>query len=169
MFCINSRNMSGQQSLCTSDQLFLKKRLFPLPTWAGFHRQKYPFFVLYYSIYFRYFFDVYISKTKLNFLLIRNNLQDYLATFTPCKCFLVVKGSWGSPAPVILCQHQPFHMGRSPEKIMGSVKSTHLKSPFLWCTSGVQRGESIQFCCSSSLSFFTFPSKIDLLTFLLAL
>lgn len=130
-----------------------KKKVISIAHKSRFSQTEIPILVLLY--YFKCSFDMYISETKLNFLFIRNNLQDYLATFTPCKCFLVVKGSWGSPAPVILCQHQPFHMGRSPEKIMGRVKSAHLKSPFLWCTSGVQRAESIQFCCS----FLHFPFK----------
>lgn len=100
---------------------------------SRFSQTKIPILVLLYcSMYSAScFFDMDISETKLNFLLIRNYLQDYLAAFTPCKYFLVVKGSLGSPAPVILCQHQPFHVGRSPEKIMGSAKSTHLKSPLL--------------------------------------
>lgn len=163
--------MSGQQSLYKPDQLFQKKivSIAPMTKKIPISQTKMPILVvLYYSIYFRCFLDIYISETKLNFLLIRNNLQAYLAAFTPCKCFLVVEGSWGSPAPVILCQHQPFHTGRSPEKIMGSVKSTHLKSPFLWCASGVQRG--FDFVAPPvSVSFLILPSRIDLFVFLLVL
>lgn len=145
--------------------IFSRNTSFPLPTWAGSYRQIYPLqsscvipFIL------DVFFNVHISESRLNFLLIRNNLYNYLPAFTPCNLSLVVRISWGPPASAnILCQHQPFHTSRSPVNYMDSCKmhSSQIIISLIFIRGPERRVHSLLFFLQCLyLPFFILPSKI---------
>lgn len=73
-----SRNSSGQQMSPYNHVIFSRKRFFPLSTWAGFYRQRYPFqFSCAIPFILGVFLKVHVSEPRLHFLLIKNNLQNH--------------------------------------------------------------------------------------------